>query len=288
MSQLSPEIAPQVFAACEASAEEASSALSRALDDSYELTALDPASLNLSELPEFLEGPGLALVFQFGDDAMLALLHESQQMLPDWYAEPDVTGQSKLATLAQELSMLLVPEDLMADDFRAGKVENLAAVLSQSGVSDGAAYIPLDLKVSKGRGTLALIWNAPQPQAIEWAAAGASQPAAAPEPAAAAPQPEPTPQDDFSRLPPYARTLLQIQVPMIVNLAAKKQSVGEITRLGPGSIIQFNKPCDESLTLQVGDLAIAEGEAVKVGENFGIRISSMLLPEERFRAVTAG
>ena len=53
----------------------------------------------------------------------------------------------------------------------------------------------------------------------------------------------------------------------------------------PGSIIQFEKLCDEMLTLEVGNHRVAEGETVKVGDKFGLRVTSMVMPDERFHPV---
>jgi flagellar motor switch/type III secretory pathway protein FliN len=89
----------------------------------------------------------------------------------------------------------------------------------------------------------------------------------------------------FRDLPPYTRSLLKIRVPLSVTLAAKKQPVGQILEIGPGSIIQFEKSCEEMLDLNVSNLAIARGEAVKVGEKFGLRVTSLILPGERFKPV---
>jgi flagellar motor switch protein FliN/FliY len=86
-------------------------------------------------------------------------------------------------------------------------------------------------------------------------------------------------------LPQYARSLLRIKVPVVVTLAEKRQPLGRILELGPGSIIQFDKSCDEMLGLDVGQMPVAVGEAVKVGDKFGLRITSIVLPEERFAAV---
>ncbi len=86
-------------------------------------------------------------------------------------------------------------------------------------------------------------------------------------------------------LPPYTRSLLRIRVPVVVTLARKRQALGKIVELGPGSIIQFDKSCEELLELSVGDHPVASGEAVKVGDKFGLRILSMTLPGERFQAV---
>ena len=87
------------------------------------------------------------------------------------------------------------------------------------------------------------------------------------------------------RLPKYTRSLLHIEVPVVVTLAAKKQSIGQIVELGPGSIIHFDKSCEEMLDLSVGDRRIAQGEAVKVGDKFGLRVTSVVLPDERFKTV---
>lgn len=86
-------------------------------------------------------------------------------------------------------------------------------------------------------------------------------------------------------LPNYYRSLLRIKVRVVVTLAEKKQALSQIMELGPGSIIQFEKPCDEMLELGVGGHSVAKGEAVKVGDKFGLRIRSMTLPDERFAPV---
>jgi len=90
-------------------------------------------------------------------------------------------------------------------------------------------------------------------------------------------------QGDLSGLPPYTQSLLRIEVPVVVTLASKKQPVSQIISLGPGSIISFDKPCDQLLDLEVGGQQIAAGEAVKIGDKFGLRINSITMPDERFR-----
>ena len=87
-------------------------------------------------------------------------------------------------------------------------------------------------------------------------------------------------------LPPYTRSLLRIKVPVAVTLAEKRQKLSRIVELAPGSIIQFDKSCDAMLNLEVGDQVVACGEAVKVGDKFGLRITAMAPPDERFSPVT--
>jgi flagellar motor switch/type III secretory pathway protein FliN len=76
--------------------------------------------------------------------------------------------------------------------------------------------------------------------------------------------------------------LLKIPVPVSVNLAVKKETVQEVVELVPGSIIKFEKGCDELLHMVVGGQTIAEGEAVKIGDKFGFRVTAMVMPEEHF------
>jgi flagellar motor switch protein FliN len=89
-------------------------------------------------------------------------------------------------------------------------------------------------------------------------------------------------------LPSYARNLLRISVPVTVTLAEKKQPLDRIVELAPGSIIQFDKSCEQMLDLSAAGRKIAEGEAVKVGDKFGLRITSIVLPDERFEPVRPG
>lgn len=94
-----------------------------------------------------------------------------------------------------------------------------------------------------------------------------------------------TPGSGLENLPPYTRSILRIQVPVVVTLARKRQPLSRIVELGPGSIIHFAKSCDQMLELEVAGHGIAAGEAVKVGDKFGLRISAMILPKERFQPV---
>jgi flagellar motor switch protein FliN/FliY len=90
-----------------------------------------------------------------------------------------------------------------------------------------------------------------------------------------------------SMAPAYSRNLLKIEVPLTVTLAAKKQPIRQIVNLGPGSIIQFNKSCEEMLEVELAGRIVAVGEAVKVGDKFGVRLTSIVLPDERLVALRA-
>ena len=69
--------------------------------------------------------------------------------------------------------------------------------------------------------------------------------------------------------------ILRLQVPVIVKLAQRKITMSEVLRLGVGAIIEFAKSSDEPMELLINNKPIAVGEAVKVGENFGLRITQI-------------
>lgn len=78
--------------------------------------------------------------------------------------------------------------------------------------------------------------------------------------------------DDQRPAPPGLGRILQINVPLMVVLAQRKMHVREILNICIGSIIEFDKPSDQELELLVNNRSIAFGHAVKVGENFGLKI----------------
>ena len=69
--------------------------------------------------------------------------------------------------------------------------------------------------------------------------------------------------------------ILKLEVPVIVKLAERKLNLSEVMRLGVGAIIEFVKSSDEPLQLLINNKPIGVGEAVKVGENFGLRITQV-------------
>ena len=69
--------------------------------------------------------------------------------------------------------------------------------------------------------------------------------------------------------------LMKLQVPVIVKLAERKLSLSEVMRIGVGAIIEFSKSSEESLELLINNKTIGIGDAVKVGENFGLRVTQV-------------
>lgn len=67
--------------------------------------------------------------------------------------------------------------------------------------------------------------------------------------------------------------ILQLEVPMIVVLGRRELSTRDVVGMVPGAIIELPKSADDELELLVNNKVVGLGRAVKVGENFGIRIT---------------
>ncbi len=81
--------------------------------------------------------------------------------------------------------------------------------------------------------------------------------------------------------------LLRLRVPVIVEMARRTLPISEIRKLSIGTIIEFSKSIESPLTLRIHNRPIGCGEAVKVGEKFGIRVSEIQDAAARIRTMGA-
>jgi flagellar motor switch protein FliN/FliY len=79
--------------------------------------------------------------------------------------------------------------------------------------------------------------------------------------------------------------LLDIELDVTIELGKANLSIKRILEMGPGSIIELDKMAGEPVDLLVNNKVVAKGEVVVVDENFGIRIVSLVSPEERIRSL---
>ena len=70
--------------------------------------------------------------------------------------------------------------------------------------------------------------------------------------------------------------LLDLTLPVSIELGRTSMTVQEILRLGRGSVIQLERLAGEPIDVYVGDRRFAEGEVVVLGETFGVRITRIV------------
>ncbi len=79
--------------------------------------------------------------------------------------------------------------------------------------------------------------------------------------------------------------LLDVNLPVSIELGKTNMSISDILSLGPGSVVELNKLAGEPVDVLVNNKAVAKGEVVVIDENFGVRVTQLLTPEERLKAL---
>ncbi|MBK7908547.1 MAG: FliM/FliN family flagellar motor switch protein [Gemmatimonadetes bacterium] len=70
---------------------------------------------------------------------------------------------------------------------------------------------------------------------------------------------------------PFA-ALIDITLPVRIEVGRSTVTVGELLRLGRGSVLQLDRLAGDPMDLYVSDLRLAEGEVVVVNEHYGFRL----------------
>jgi len=267
---LSSETIDQVLVTCRQNAAEVCAALGRALGLPFEADAEKIGPFEFSPAGAEWQEAGLAVVVNAQDQAALVLLTGADGLLPEWVQNPDAEGKSKLAALAREVGLGVLTGAVVSAESNAEYLPQLSEAIARANLDAASPAIQIPLRSGEATPLLRILPMAPVEKVV---------------PQTPPPEPLPAdtdPEEQLRELPGYIQSLLRISVPVSVQLAASKQPVSRILGIGPGSIIQFDKNCEKPITLYVGEQPVAEGEAVKVGEKFGIKLTAMVLPGEKF------
>ena len=75
--------------------------------------------------------------------------------------------------------------------------------------------------------------------------------------------------------------LLDVPLDLTVELGRTKLTIENVLSLQSGSVIELDKIAGDPLDILLNGRLVARGEAVVVGEKFGIRVTSIVSPSER-------
>ncbi|MEX2446399.1 MAG: flagellar motor switch protein FliN [Dehalococcoidia bacterium] len=79
--------------------------------------------------------------------------------------------------------------------------------------------------------------------------------------------------------------IMDVSMRVTVELGRSTMTVEDVLALGPGSVVELNKLAGEAVDVLVNDQLIARGEVVVVDENFGVRVTEIVSPRRRARAM---
>lgn len=96
--------------------------------------------------------------------------------------------------------------------------------------------------------------------------------------------------DHFERSQPAGQPqnieiLLDVKLPVAIELGRTEMSIRDILELGAGSVVELTKLAGEPVDLLVNNKIVARGEVVVVDENFGLRVTSLISPEDRLKSL---
>lgn len=80
--------------------------------------------------------------------------------------------------------------------------------------------------------------------------------------------------------------ILDIPVTLSMEIGQTRISISELLKLGKDSVIELQRMADEPMDVLVNGTLVAHGEAVVVGDRFGIRLTDVISPQERLRKFT--
>ncbi len=80
-------------------------------------------------------------------------------------------------------------------------------------------------------------------------------------------------------------SILRIEVPLVVVLGERTLEMHAVRQWVPGSILELPINAESDLEVRINNRRIASGSAVKLGENFGIRLTTTLGQTERIEAM---
>ncbi len=79
--------------------------------------------------------------------------------------------------------------------------------------------------------------------------------------------------------------LLDVPLQITVELGRTRLLIKEVLELGIGSVVELNKLAGEAVEVFVNNKLIAKGEVVVIDENFAVRITSIINPQDRLQAL---
>lgn len=270
MSRLSQTDAALLASVVESKIAQIGESLNQCFDSQFQLEAGVLQDFEGSAPGTDLLQSGLIVSICLGDEYFLCALPEVLP-LPEWYTHPDVSQQARLDTLAMEWSLNCLPDEQPGEDYFCEAVPSLWEAIQSCRPQVGAQWLPLTPNQPDvpAESQIWLLWPAGASLRDLEANSNPYQPESEPGP------------DRAQRL---AR-LINVPVPVIVKLAEKKIELGQLMAMGPGAIVMFEKSCEDLLDLYVNNQLYCRGEAVKIGEKFGIKINEVGSIEERVSAV---
>ncbi len=74
--------------------------------------------------------------------------------------------------------------------------------------------------------------------------------------------------------------VMDVPVDLTVEIGRRRLKIADILRLAPGSVLELDKASGEPLDILANGRVIARGEAVVVGDHYGVRLTEVLMLDD--------
>ena len=70
--------------------------------------------------------------------------------------------------------------------------------------------------------------------------------------------------------------LFDIPIELTVEVGRRTMTMGELVEVMPGTVVELDRPAGDNLDIYANGKLVARGEAVLVGERYGIRVMEVV------------
>jgi flagellar motor switch protein FliN/FliY len=86
-------------------------------------------------------------------------------------------------------------------------------------------------------------------------------------------------EEQVSRIAADLEAVFDVPVQVSAVLGRSKMDVGELLKLGPGTVLELDRRVGEAIDIYVNDRLVARGEVVLVEEKLGITMTEIIKAE---------
>lgn len=88
--------------------------------------------------------------------------------------------------------------------------------------------------------------------------------------------------------PDELERILDLPLEVHVEIGRRRMRIGDLLGLQTGSVVELDGAAGQPLSIYANRVLVAQGEAVIVGERYGVRITEIVSPQERVRRLAGG
>jgi flagellar motor switch protein FliN/FliY len=90
-----------------------------------------------------------------------------------------------------------------------------------------------------------------------------------------------SPEDQGARIAADLEAVFDVPVQVSAVLGRSRMDVGELLRLGPGTVLELDRRVGEAIDIYVNNRLVARGEVVLVEDKLGVTMTEIINSNER-------